>query len=30
MTNVENHDVRIIRLLKKDAIRRKYIKEYMK
>ena len=30
MTNIENHDERIVRLLKKDAVRRKYIKEYMK
>lgn len=30
MTNKEQHDERVIRLLKKDAERRKYIREYMK
>jgi hypothetical protein len=30
MTNQEQHDKRVIRLLRKDAERRKYIKEYMK
>ncbi len=30
MTNQEQHDERIIRLLKKDAERRKYIRGYMK